>query len=118
MCDRWLHDFAAFLEDVGPKPSPLHELDRYPNNDGNYEPGNVRWATPTEQSLNRRNNVRLDEAEVVHLLQRGMRPKVIGVLFNCSRTPIDQIARRNGLTFPMGGRRVKGQSCSPAQVPR
>lgn len=52
VCDRW-KDFAAFVADVGPKPSPSHTLDRYPNNDGNYEPGNVRWATPKQQANNR-----------------------------------------------------------------
>lgn len=53
VCDRW-QDFANFLADVGPKPSPKHTLDRHPDNDGNYEPGNVRWATAKEQNRNQR----------------------------------------------------------------
>jgi hypothetical protein len=38
---------------MGLKPTPKHTLDRYPNRSGNYEPGNVRWATRKEQSTNR-----------------------------------------------------------------
>lgn len=53
VCDQWRLDFAQFYKDVGPRPSPKHSIDRYPNNDGNYEPGNVRWATPLEQARNR-----------------------------------------------------------------
>lgn len=45
--------FQQFLESVGRKPSPKHWLDRI-NNDGNYEPGNVRWTTPCESQRNRR----------------------------------------------------------------
>jgi hypothetical protein len=54
---KWRHDFSAFACDVGPRPSPDHSLDRYPNADGNYEPGNVRWATRSEQARNKRTNV-------------------------------------------------------------
>lgn len=57
VCGRW-NDFANFLEDMGRRPSPRHSIDRI-NNNGNYEPGNCRWATATQQSLNTRRNVLL-----------------------------------------------------------
>ncbi len=49
---RW-KEFAQFLADVGPAPSPKHSLDRIDNKRG-YTPDNVRWATPKEQMQNRR----------------------------------------------------------------
>ena len=52
VCELWRFDFARFYGDVGPRPSSSHSLDRI-ENDGNYEPGNVRWATPAEQANNR-----------------------------------------------------------------
>jgi hypothetical protein len=54
VCDRWRESFDAFFSDVGNRPSKAHSLDRYPNNNGNYEPGNVRWATKRQQSQNTR----------------------------------------------------------------
>lgn len=56
VCDRWANDYTAFLADVGRRPSPDHSLDRI-NTDGNYEPGNIRWADDFQQSGNRRNNI-------------------------------------------------------------
>lgn len=54
VCERWRNDFNAFLADVGRKPSPKHEIDRI-DNDGSYQPGNVRWVTRSENDRNRRN---------------------------------------------------------------
>lgn len=50
--------FNRFLAHIGPRPSPEHSLDRI-ENDGDYAPGNVRWATAKEQQRNRRNAVRV-----------------------------------------------------------
>ena len=58
VCERWL-SFPAFLTDIGPRPSAEHSIDRE-DNDGNYEPGNCRWATPDVQANNRSNSIRLE----------------------------------------------------------
>lgn len=59
VCQRWRvgengeHPFVCFITDMGPKPTAKHSIDRI-NNDGDYEPSNCRWATPTQQVNNRR----------------------------------------------------------------
>lgn len=59
VCDRWTHGdgvktgFECFFEDIGPRPSPDHSIDRI-ETDGHYEPGNCRWSTKKVQQQNQR----------------------------------------------------------------
>lgn len=61
VCERWLGEggFERWLACIGPRPSKKHSLDRYPDKNGNYEPGNVRWANPEEQQGNKRTSLLL-----------------------------------------------------------
>jgi len=55
VCHEWKDSYPAFLEYIGRAPTPLHEVDRI-DNDGNYEPGNVKWSTRKENGNNKTNN--------------------------------------------------------------
>lgn len=61
--DAW-HNFEGFLKDMGECPNAM-SIDRFPDNDGNYEPGNCRWATRSQQARNRSSTLRVMHAGVL-----------------------------------------------------
>ena len=93
----WLDNFDAFFEYVGPRPSPDHSLDRFPDNDGNYEPGNVRWATRKEQAATRSTTRFNDWGKKFFWfwVDRGYKMKSIAAAFDVSIQYAFQI-KRNG----------------------
>lgn len=81
VCDRWLHSFPNFLDDMGQKPTPKHTLDRK-ENDGNYEPSNCKWSTYLEQQANTSRTTYVNyEGQRISLIEISKRfsinPKVV-----------------------------------------
>jgi hypothetical protein len=98
VCARW-QSFDNFLADMGERP-PGMSIDRI-DNDGDYEPGNVRWANPTQQSRNRRYNVVLEFQGTSRCVQEwaehlGVRAKMLLWRFHRG-WPVERI-----LTTPSG----------------
>lgn len=93
VCERWA-EFSNFLSDVGARPSARHSIGRI-DNDGNYEPGNVRWETPQQQANNTSQNVVLsfdgDTMTAVQWASKlNINPKIIYARRNAG-WPVDRI---------------------------
>lgn len=85
VCERW-RSFENFLADMGDRPAGK-TLDRWPNQSGNYEPGNCRWATLLEQASNRRDNV------IVSVDGRDMTASEASRLLGASRSLVSRRMR-------------------------
>lgn len=111
VCDRWMGDFWAFVEDVSALPyygEPGRSLDRWPDPNGNYEVTNVRWATQKEQvdnsniykfpaysgEANVNSKLTDHDVEVILIIRKlGFSQTEIGKMFNVSHGTIGAILR-------------------------
>ena len=88
ICPEWVDSFENFFSDMGKRPDETYSLDRI-NNDGDYEPSNCRWATKTQQVLNRG-------------LLKSNTSGVRGVSWNKKRRKWKAYIRTNGKTIDVG----------------
>lgn len=91
MCDEWKNSFEQFYKDMGDRPMGT-SIERK-DNDGNYEPGNCIWATPSEQARNRRSN------HFVDVLGKNFNVKDAEKALGIHRSSINQKVRQSGKTY-------------------
>lgn len=97
VCDRWLNSYDAFVEDMGERP-PGMSIDRYPDRNGNYEPGNCRWATRKEQNNNHSGVVTIDIGDFTGTIEEWCQAlkrnrKTVDTRLHRGWTPYDALFR-------------------------
>lgn len=92
VCDKWRHSFPEFISDVGWRPSKIHQIDRI-DNDGNYEPSNCRWVTPTVNARNSTNTkLSIEKANQIRELSlNGMTFADIAKIYNVAASTISAV---------------------------
>lgn len=98
VCDAWRDSFETFYADVGDPPGPSYSIDRI-NNDGNYEPGNVRWANRSQQNKNTRADnagtsnahAKLTDDDVRYIRASTAKRSVLAEMFGLAPTYISSI---------------------------
>lgn len=108
VCDRWLESFENFLADMGVAPSGM-SIERE-NNDGNYEPGNCKWATRTEQANNRSSNQTINYQGRTFTLAQASREFGISQFTLRSRIFNYGYSVEKALTKPIGPNRRRSAS--------
>lgn len=97
VCDRWrgTDGFSNFLADVGRRPGASYSLDRR-DNDGDYEPSNVRWATQNQQQRNKRSSKLSNEsvARIRELAASGVKQREIADRFGVGQAHISRVVLR------------------------
>lgn len=94
VCDEWKNSFLTFLSDMGPKPTPKHEIHRI-DSDKEYCKLNCKWATRTEQNQNSNHNVlNADQVrEVRRLYADGISRADIASMFDVGWGNVDGIVK-------------------------
>jgi hypothetical protein len=119
VCARWREAFDNFLEDIGPRP-PGTTLDRFPNRNGNYEPGNCRWATRLEQGRNRDDvKLSLESAnEILGRLEHGETTRAVAARFAISVALVSWVKTGRGWSElpPFQGKRPRARKLNADQV--
>ena len=105
VCERWRVSFEAFLEDMGPRPSTKHSIDRR-NPNGNYEPGNCRWATAGEQQINRSNNKLIEWRGVTKCAAEWERELGLRRGTLCNRMNSKGMSVEKAMSLPPKARRI------------
>jgi len=107
VCERWRGNFGAFYADMGQRPSARHSIDRYPDNNGNYELSNCRWATPQQQAQNLRTNALVElYGETICISEAARR-------LDIPRSTLKNYISRNGMTHQqIVDRASKGEFCA------